>query len=98
VNDHATKASVELAKCLSRQGVIADKFGKRSFAANVVLRRQVDDSPKKKAMHLKFFRNGMAYSIAATFVGVPLTVESTNARNHATHKRRISFIAHDPQT
>lgn len=47
-------------------------------------------------MHLKF-RNGMACSIVATFVGVCLTVESTNARNHAIHKRRISFIAHDPQ-
>lgn len=48
-------------------------------------------------MHLKF-KNGMACSIVATFAGVCLTVESTNARNHAIHKRRISFIAHDPQT
>jgi len=39
VNDLATKASVELAKYLLRQGVIAGKFRKRSFAANVVVRR-----------------------------------------------------------
>jgi hypothetical protein len=48
-------------------------------------------------MHLTF-RNGMACSIVATFVGVSLIVESTDARNHATHQMRISFIAQDHQT
>jgi hypothetical protein len=97
VNDLATKASVVFAKYRLRQGVIAGRFRKRSFAVNVVVRRQVGYSPKKKVKHLKF-RNGMACSIVATFAGVCLTAENTNARSHATHKMRISLIAHNPLT